>query len=233
MAVTANLPITPYTTALTCYPSTPQGMINEVAKSTVQLSAGNFTLIVIGSSTPASTDRDKLWYKTTVSRTYHWDAGIGAWVSAHQHDPLSEVRLLFVGTTTSLLSFDGGDGTLATPAPAAGAMWQVDSDFAGRLPMGPGAITGSTISKTLALDESYGSGGITLAETNLPAHTHNVVGYGTTGAETHIQAANNLTATGAVTQATTSTGSTTPFEAVPPVLGVYFIKRSARQFYVG
>lgn len=91
-------------------------------------------------------------------------------------------------------------------------------NFQDRLPIGAGASAG--------LGQQAGSGTATLAESNLPSHTHsvsinkiNVTGEesGTDGIVLATEGSNSTTKT------TESTGSGNAFSIIPPVNGVYFI----------
>lgn len=116
-------------------------------------------------------------------------------------------------------------------------MWEVDHDFDGRSPMSPGEISGSDPTKTLAPEENYGAGSITLTLANLPPHHHEVK-YSTDDSGEGFPAASNGD-TEDFSYNTEDTGGNgedpaeaTPINNVHPVRGMFCIKRTARINYV-
>ena len=146
-------------------------------------------------------------------------------------------RRIFVGTTTDLLSYDGGDGT-ATATNTTGPMWEVDTEFEARFPVGVGAfvasgavaVMGKTTSTAIVGEDKH-----TLTVPEMPKHTHsmtwdsndtsggdqlNTLYY---GPEANIP--NNMI------KDTGSTGGDVAHNNLPPFYGVYFIKRTSRVYY--
>jgi hypothetical protein len=123
---------------------------------------------VFSTTEPSVDDRDKAWGLlnpdgTFTGKIFTYDDGF--WGSEHPYPPSSEVRLMWAGDTADLWNFDGGDGVdpaITAPTTFTGAMWEVDTVFAGRSPMGVGAISGSDPAKSIALNEQYGAGSVTL-----------------------------------------------------------------------
>lgn len=226
-----------------CYPATVQELLNKFGESTVQLSAGNFTLIVTSASTPAATDRDKFWKKPNDYRLYEYNSTYGVWVAEHLEAPSGEARRIFVGTTTTLLSYDGGDGTSTAPATAAGAMWEFDPAFAARFPVGVGTFPSTT---TVAVLGTGGEEKHALIEAENASHTHIIdwtppAGTAVSPASTILRPVGSggnydvnpgTTSDGGTLTAQTS-GSGTAHNTLPPYIGVYVIRRTARVFYVG
>lgn len=221
-----------------CYPATPAELLAKFGQSVVQLSAGNFTLIVTSGSTPASTDRDKFWKKPNDYRLYEWNSSVGAWVAEHLYPAASPVRLWWTDTLVALRSFDGGDGTATAPAPAVGAMWEEDATYAAKFPLHAGTLPSGTV---VAIGATGGEEKHALTEAENASHTHiidwdavspanlilrNVAAGGTfnigSGVDTQ---GGNLTAK--------TSGSGTAHNTMPPYVAGVWIKRSARQFYVG
>ena len=82
---------------------------------------------------------------------------------------------MFVGTEAEVWEYDGGDGDdpdTDEPSYATGAMWQVDEDFAGRIPIGVG--TPEAWGSALVQGTNYGTSKVQLTESILPAHDHHV-----------------------------------------------------------
>lgn len=227
MAV-ANLAITPATVPEGWCPQSWQEVINKMAESTVALQSSNFTVLLTGNSTPPATDRDKIWYKDDDSRVYQWNSSVGKWVSEHPMPAAGAVRKVWVGSASELVTHDGGDSGSA--GDASGPMWEIDSAFSARVLIGQGTLPSGEVINVLA---TGGSETITLTEAQIPAHVHTVTGYGTSGASTAIQAANNLLLTADVTQTSGSTGGGQSHSNMPPWIGVRIIKRTSRIWYVG
>ena len=233
--------------------------------------------IVFTATEPSVDDRDKAWGKLNVDGTFSgkiYTYDDGKWGSEHPYTPSGDVRLIWTGVDSDVWSFDGGDGVdpgVTAPTTYTGAMWEVDTVFAGRSPMGVGAISGSDPAKSLALDELYGAGSVTLTDAQaFSAQTHqHVAGRMTTFDDIYLPFATSVppypdaatiqgrvnTGTGGPT--TVALGAVVPAgpylvsseaynpatseavaletnEAHPnvhPVVGVYIIKRTARQFY--
>ena len=140
-------------------------------------------------------------------------------------------RRIFVGTTTDLLSYDGGDGT-ATATNTTGPMWEVDTEFEARFPVGVGAfvasgavaVMGKATSTSIAGEDKH-----TLTIPEMPAHTHNFFPLVT--ADANNGGANGVQYGTTANVATSSTGDGTAHNNLPPFYGVYFIKRTSRVYY--
>lgn len=140
-------------------------------------------------------------------------------------------RRIFVGTTTDLLSYDGGDGT-ATATTTTGPMWMVDTEFEARFPVGVGAfgasgavaVMGKATSTAIVGEDQH-----TLTIPEMPAHTHNFFPLVT--ADANNGGANGVQYGTTANVATSSTGDGTAHNNLPPFYGVYFIKRTGRVYY--
>jgi hypothetical protein len=122
---------------------------------------------------------------TVDNQIYPWldDQGLwwvfrgGVWARIHPVPPSSAERRIFVGSTNDLLSYDGGDGTSATPTNYSGAMWEVDTAFEAKFPVGAGTFTnsgvvtaGSSTTSTSITGEDQHT--LTLAQTPFNDHVH-------------------------------------------------------------
>jgi len=140
-------------------------------------------------------------------------------------------RRIFVGTTTDLLSYDGGDGT-ATATTTTGPMWEVDTEFEARFPVGVGAFVASGAVAVMGKATStaiVGEDQHTLTIPEMPAHTHNFFPLVT--ADANNGGANGVQYGTTANVATSSTGDGTAHNNLPPFYGVYFIKRTIRVYY--
>lgn len=237
-----ELQLVPGTLATDCYPSSPQIIYNEMFQKGVALS-DDTNSIIVSDTQPDPNDRDKPWLKLqapggapVISLPFIWYNG--AWVARHPYPPEGDVRILWVGTTVDLETFDGG--TAGTVGLRSGPMWEVDTDFAGRVPIGVGTIPGRTLTPTsLTVGQEAGEAEHTQTIAEMPSHNH---GPPSTQPATQIDrdAGNlgiGLDSTNTLPNAdqtwTATTGGGSPFNVLPPVRAIYLIKRTARIYYVG
>lgn len=80
------------------------------------------------------------WLRTVDDRWYKYSGG---WIAKNPEDAESDVRRLWYGNTTDLQTYDGGDTN--APGLSSGPMWEVDTLFAARFPVGPGTFPGGTV----------------------------------------------------------------------------------------
>lgn len=207
----------------------------------------------IGDTKPAPELQGYPWLRTTDGRWYVFQ---GVWRAPNNYD--GNERRLWAGDLTQLVTYDGGSAGAVTPT--TGPMWIDDTDAQGRVPMSPGLIPGTTTpAKTLAVGEQYGSGehALTDAEGAVGAHKHmfglthsgnddayfsqlgapttvpSYQGFYITGSDGNIIANNTTADLQTLPSGTDGKGVTpTPFSIVPPVIGIYVIRPSGRQFYV-
>lgn len=154
----------------------------------------------------------------------------------------------------NLYLYDGGDGddpAVTAPTATTGAMWEQDSAFHGRFPIGVGTTPGGTSVAVLGTD---GNDLKTIAEANLPSHKHlspwygSLIGsnawdgdtnpeYGYTEVSTAAgkkvvdDSSGNYSHPDRVQPYTSSTGSGTQLDVLNPCIGIYVIKRTARIYY--
>jgi hypothetical protein len=212
---------------------------------------GPYTIWNYGSTVPAVADQDRPWLRLDaegrpegVYKFYN-----SQWVRPHLIPPDSGFRDIWVGTPEELKTEDGGED--AAVGETTGPFWEIDTDFAARIPMGVGTTAGG---QAIDLGTSYGADELMLAAGNLPEHFHYVaVGTANGGGGPLLSATHALSYSGGGFGAenynlvglditsnipnvgqTSKTGSATPTEVsiLPPVRGVYFIKRTARRFYL-
>ncbi len=241
-----------------CFPASPQQLLNDFAAAMNAVLPGGMAYYNYGDTAPAVAYQGYPWLYTNTMRWYQFSGGL--WISPHPYPASGGARIMFTtGTLSDIWDFDGGDGTDPAASPPntyTGAMWEVDADFTGRSPMGPGAISGSVGPKTLLEQENYGTGAHALTTGEGTLHYHG------TGADAGNDAVwmkytsgvpctafngtyfdqfyNTLVRTfntgnaSAFTITTEMLGETTAgtaHQTVHPVRGIYIIKRTARAYY--
>lgn len=198
----------------------------------------------VGDTLPSANNRIYPWLRTIggYPDDWYWFVG-GAWYSLYKAASAnSSIRQLWVGTEADLQTFDGGE---ATPVSlTTGPFWEVDHDFDGRSPMGPGDIPDATPAKTLSVGEDYGEGSHQQSAEEIGPHLHPLQ------AGASIQSGDNIkvvtSGAGAVVglqiggsgnadtdlsvgaNTFTTTQQKTP--VIHPVRGAFVIRRTARAF---
>ena len=234
---TQQLPIIPPTLPSGWCPSSYQELLNKFAESIVQFQIdGSAVAIVSSSSTPTATDRNKLWWHTTKTRLFHWDSSKGAWVSKHPYAATDPVRLLWEGSTAALETFDGGSAGTPQADGIAGPMWEVDTEYEGRVPIGAGTIPGRTITPTsTAVGDELGLAEVTQTTAQVAPHQHDFTGPALTGSLSN--SGDNATPIPSLPSVTSTTqqnqSAASPMENIPPARAVHIIKRTLRAYYVG
>lgn len=223
-------------------PTSYQTLGNDFAAALTGYLPGSYITVITGDTEPAAIDRDKPWIRSD-GRWYQYSApGLGTWV-ARNNLPPGAVMMYAAASEADIWAFDGGDGTNPTAAPptaSTGAMWEMVSQLAGKIPIGPGTLPVSTTVLT-----SGSTGGVdqfTLSQTQLPdvdfqvqvrdgdpLLSSNVIGYGggggvntTTYAGAGFSGSNTVAASG---------GNGDPINNMPPYFAIYFIRRTARIWY--
>lgn len=229
--------ITPGTLAPNCYPADPQTLINEaMEKSFVTI---DLTGIVRQQATPAATDRDKLWIKVDASDkpVGQFVFAAGAWIWEHPVPPNSDFRWLWVGSEVALQTIDGGAAVAVSDT--TGPFWEVDHDFDGRSPMGPGTIPGKTIAPlSIAVGGELGEAEHTQVEAEVGEHTHESQfdlqnadsGSGVNALNTADPTSNEFQVETQVNQAQ---ANVTPMNVIHPVRGIFLVKRTTRIYRTG
>lgn len=235
-------------------PGSLQEFTNDIISGTTIQSSISTDNIVISDTAP--TDTTKIWFKTVgglptdPNQFYAWNPSLGQWVKANPAAPSGFERRLFVGTAPGgdLDTYDGG--AAGAVGDASGPMWEIDTDFAGRSPMAPGAIPTANPAKTLSVGENYGEGAHLQTVEEVGPHAHEEGIYVRTSTTGYWNPANGSTpaANGDTAQDTAlvldrnfpwtadNTYAAAGQQTMPiihPVRGAWIIKRTARIYYLG
>lgn len=238
----------PSLTANYC-PASYQKLANDIiggTQATFNSTIGN-SFFNFGPTYPAINNRIYPWLD---ENGQWWIYDQGFWLRKNPVTAAYE-RRIYVGTTTDLLSYDGGDGT-ATATSTTGPMWEVDTEFEARFPVGVGAFLASGAVAVMGKATStaiVGEDQHKLTVPELAAHTHDVAikVFGHGGEDGDRSAADGGTTSNTVTNNTTifpsstidpdldakavSVGGDIAHNNLPPFYGVYFIKRTIRVYY--
>jgi len=211
------------------------------------ISASFTPAFVMGHSIPATTN-PPVWLQTTLDATsvnptffgemIRWFVFDGVnWLSPHPVPPNCPEGRIWLGTEQSLWAYDGGDGTnpaINAPTANTGAMWQVETLFQFRFPLGVGTNTigfDGNVPSAVALLEQGGDERVAPTADTMFPHTHavtrdniNVAGGGTAVLQP-------VGFTPANVEQTTSVGGGKTSQNMPPFVGVFFIKRTTRIYY--
>lgn len=246
----------------------PQEQANVLIGSTQISPTTSFDNLLIQPATPEANQRNKAWLRLeganlTPDRIYKW--ALGSWISQHPVPPATSYRVMWIGNEADLWSFDGGDGSdpsTTPPTATSGAMWEVDTAFAARMPIGPGTLpisstavpvggTGGLERVTLTGEEGAMDGfhQHVMAQTTGPSNNDAVfakypsVSFSPSSPEGfEIQGDNSqpggkpgISSGDLVTSGPVNVNNGNAIKShqnMPPYVGVYFIKRTGRQFYV-
>lgn len=245
-----NLQLLPGTLPTNCYPSDPQQLYNLMFSLGAAV-LGDLDGVIISDSAPAAEDRDKAWIKTNASAPLWPPIFVfynGMWVMPNPEPASGDTRRIWVGSLASLITYDGGDaGALSA---AGGAMWEEDTDFRDRIPMG----VGTTLAVAVSTNYGDADASITLSDANFKNHTHFVAAGTANGSATPLVSASTKVSysgggmgnenynmlgvsgdanVGLSSTAGGATGNNDPFSILNPVRGIYVIKRSSRIYYRG
>jgi hypothetical protein len=228
--------------------------------SLLSVSMGASTTIIWQTDAPGSDDYDKLWVRLrpdgSMEGIYKF---FGAWRRPHPVPPSSLSRLVFTGSTDDLVTYDGG--AAGAVGDYSGPMWEEDTDFQFRFPIGAGTNPTAYAPNPATIIGVAGTGGaeqMVIDAAILPAHQHYVVSPG--AGSSALSSVNYVPSYGGTTGPSSSTEywfingadapateglssvyppGGTPGDAptsnlviMPPYRGVIFAKRTARLDYI-
>ena len=217
-------------------PTSYQTLANDIVsntQATFNSSIGN-SFFNYGPTTPTLNNQVYPWLDEDGN---WWVFNGGFWSRKNPVPAGSYERRIFVGTTGDLQTYDGGNTNAASAW--SGPMWEVDTAFEARFPVGVGtfatsgvvSVNGTTTSTAVAGEDKH-----TLVVGEIPSHTHqildqyiNLVQRG--AADSSAFSPTNRSEGTANLLPTTSSGGSAAHNNLPPFYGVYFIKRTARVYY--
>jgi hypothetical protein len=228
--------LTPPSLPIGYCPTNYQQLANDVISGTqanFNSSIGN-SFFNYGPTTPALNNQVYPWLDENGN---WWIFQSGYWLRQHPIAAGSAERRIYVGTTTDLQTYDGGNTN--APSNWSGPMWEVDTLFEARFPVGAGtfaasgvvSVNGTTTSTAVAGEDKH-----TLVTAEMPSHTHQILDQYINltqrgSADTSVFSATNRSEGVANLLPTTSSGGDAAHNNLPPFYGVYFIKRTSRVYY--
>lgn len=222
-------------------PTNYQQLANDIiggTQATFNSAIGN-SFFNFGSTVPALNNQIYPWLD---ENGLWWVFSNGYWTRINPVPASGSERRIYVGNTTDLQTYDGGNTN--TPSNWSGPMWEVDTEFAARFPVGVGqfaasgavVVTGKVTSTAIAGEDQH-----TLVTGEIPAHLHTLDSDGKPAVfwDAFTQEAGgdsnpSYSFNGGVPKTASTTGSVGGGAAhnnLPPFYGVYFIKRTTRVYY--
>lgn len=225
-------------------PTDYQTMWNGFAAAGFVTFPSTFTGITASATKPTDTTQAWLQLDTLGRPVRIYFFASGAWLSLH---PLvSGLTMIWTTALPTMSTFDGGD---ANPiSPISGPMWEVVTTANARIPIGVGTLPSGAV---IAVGGTGGQEQVTLDLTNSPAHNHQMfVGSSdgsTGGIREALQTVDNPHAgTAAAYKLNDGAGGdnyvqntggdagglAVAHDNMPPYLGIYLVRRTARLFFV-
>jgi hypothetical protein len=228
-----------------CY-SNFQGLSDDIMSYGYGLIDGA-TEYIVSETAPGADDQGKLWIQVNSKNQpiRQWIYSGGAWIWPHPVPPNDQRLQMFYGSAAEVDTLDGG--VAGTAGAKSGPFWEIYDSMATKFPMGVGTLDDGT---SVAVTNTGGQERVTLTSTQVPDHQHKGKAYykasgGTAGSDesglmdnlyhensghTTTSSTTSVAAAGVLTSETVGTiGESHP--NLPPYYGVYFIKRTGRQFY--
>lgn len=217
-----------------------QRLALDIAASLSGFLPGDFSAFIDSENEPSASDRDKIWHKllpggAPTGKFFKYYSG--KWVTPNPVEPVSQSRLWFEGSESDAWGYDGGDGTnpgTNVPTLTTGAMWEVDHAYDFRFALAAGTSPKPT---TVSIGDVGGEEDHLLGITEIPAHTHAMTwDQNDTAGGNQQNTLYNGTDTGGIKDGikkdTSSVGGGLAHNNLPPYRVGYWIKRTARVYYV-
>ena len=222
-----------------------QSIVNGFSAVQTVTFPSTFTGIIVSATKPSDTTQAWLQLDSLGNPVRVYAFANGAWLSRH---PIAS-GLVQIWTTTipDFTTFDGGDSNALSSI--SGPMWEEVTALRAVFPIGVGTLPGGTV---LAVNATGGVETVTLDNTNIPEHTHELWVCGSDGTASGVREAlqtvdnphSGTAAKYALSDGVTGhnnyvqneggdgSGVAVAHTNMPPYLAVYFLRRTARQFYV-
>jgi hypothetical protein len=227
--------LTPPSLPIGYCPSNYQQLANDVisgTQATFNSTIGN-SFFNYGPTTPALNNQVYPWLDENGN---WWIFQSGYWLRQHPIAAGSAERRIYVGNTTDLQTYDGGNTN--APSNWSGPMWEVDTLFEARFPVGAGtfaasgvvSVNGTTTSTAVAGEDKH-----TLVTSEIPKHSHTMTwdSQDTAGGNQlkTLYYGPDANAFNDIVKNSGDAGGDAPHNNLPPFYGVYFIKRTSRVYY--
>lgn len=192
------------------------------------------SFVNIGSITPSPDNRIWPWKRSNADgspdRDYiYWN---GAWVSRHPLEP--GFGMPWWGNELDIPTLGGGEASPIPPTAIAGPFWEVMPGSPGRFPVVPGTFAGGAV---VAVNGVGGEDLHTLIDTELPqglglgAEAREVFGQNRLGSGLNTLAFTTDTATQPHAVMDVPLNGGQPHNNLPPYIGTWLLRRTARIFY--
>jgi microcystin-dependent protein len=201
----------------------------------------------ICNSEPSPARRVYPWFRCNADGTPDkwYKYSMGSWISLHPMAPGAVI--MYEGSEASIDTFDGGEAGAVTAI--SGPMWQKVTQMNARFPVGPGTLPSTAV---INVGDTGGEEDHELIEEEIPEHTHLIADpeVNATSLTSPNQVLDNqVTDAGLLnytlqgkTDEEATVGKTSPFGGdasgntvahnnLPPYLGIWFIRRTARTHY--
>lgn len=188
----------------------------------------DISLFNFGSELPGPDKRDLPWIRTDADGFFLgvYTYASGNWLTRHGTPP--GLVCMYEGTEASIDTFDGGEAGDVTSI--SGPFWEKVSELDAKFPIGPGTLPSTT---TIAVGDTGGEEKHALTSAENAAHTHVVPGSTTPQGNGDFDVTGGTAGTPAVYPGTSDSGSSgngDPHNNIPPYYGIFFIRRTAREF---
>jgi hypothetical protein len=216
-------------------PTNYQQLANDVisgTQATFNSSIGN-SFFNFGASVPALNNQVYPWLDEDGNWWIYKD---GYWLRKNPVAIGSSERRVYVGTTTDLQTYDGGNTN--TLSNWSGPMWEVDTEFEARFPVGAGTFAASgvvVVQGKVTSTAVVGEDKHTLVTSEMPKHSHTMTwdSQDTAGGNQlkTLYLGPDANAFNDIVKSSGDTGGDAAHNNLPPFYGVYFIKRTSRVYY--
>lgn len=217
-----------------CYPASPHQLGVDLTQRLAGETDGDSTFFNDGDATPSPDNRIYPWTPQSFSGSnppafiYHYVNG--AWIMPNPTP--TGIVAMYMGLEADIPTLDGGEAGAITDT--TGPMWEKVSAMDAKIPIGPGTLASGRV---IAVNGTLGEEKVTLIEENIPLHEMSAyalddganlspVGLIADDDRTSSPNAGSIDSFGGDIN-----GATVAHENLPPVIGIWFIRRTARKFY--